>query len=159
MGSHKIWLVAISILYVTLHVIQLELFPLYHFGMYSEKRTMPEKLISYEIRLDGQLLDYRSLNYRQYTYITNTLNEYDALKSSNNVNPSSHIISKYFDVIPMPAIEAFLLKPHRYENPDAQMRSWLKSVFPGYETIQVIKKERSSGEGSTALLKDQVILQ
>ncbi|NNE26780.1 MAG: hypothetical protein HKN09_08045 [Saprospiraceae bacterium] len=151
--------IIISIFYALLHIIQLEVFPFYHFGMYSEQREIPQSFNVYEIKLDNQVLNYKTLNYRRYVYITNTIKAYDALISSDNTNPSAKIISKYFGLLPLPSLEAYLMKPHRYTDPEAQMRRWLKSIFPGIEHFQVVRKNYIQGEGSTSIVKSHIVLQ
>lgn len=160
MKTTKYLILSILIFYAFLHVVKLEFYPLYTFGMYSETYGPTNEFKIIEIILDGQVLDYNSLNYRKYTYLNNTLKAYDKIIESNsNLAPQADIINKHIEMLPFLTENIFLLKPYKYEDLELNMKAWIKSMFPSAQSIRINKKIYELHGVKPHLMDELVILQ
>ena len=85
------------IVYVFIHIFRLEMYPMYMFAMYSKKEIPRDFYHSYKIYEKDEKINLTDLNYRKYTVLMNTINQYDDILNNEMTHPESKVIDKFVD--------------------------------------------------------------
>lgn len=88
-------LTVVFVIYVCIHIFRLEMYPLYMFAMFSKQEQPKEEYHAYKIYVDNKTLDFSNLDYRKYTVLMNTINQYEDIISNDMVHPESGAIDKF----------------------------------------------------------------
>ena len=136
----KYWLIPVLSFYAFLHIAQIEVFPFYHFAMYSQKMWGKHNFVIYEIQQNDRTLDLSQLNYRRYIYLTNTLKAFEAMQSNEGCHPSSDIITKYYTLLGLEDL-SYKMRNIDYcsDQLEDQMQAWLRRFFETDKQISVYK--------------------
>jgi len=160
MKSSKYIIPSIIFFYAILHLAKLEFYPFYTFGMYSEAYGPTDQFEIIEIIIDGQVIDYKSLNYRKYTYLNNTLKAYTKIIDSGiDLAPQANIIKKHLELLAFNRDYNLLLRPYQYEDLESKMKAWLYSIYPSAQSIKLNRKLYELKGIETQLINEQIILQ
>ena len=136
------WLKIILVFYAFLHLAQLEVFPFYHFAMYSQRIMPDESFTIYEIKSGDQVINIKDFNYRRYVYLTNTLKAYESMINNGNCNPSSEIIHKYYDILGLKSTSRNMTeKDYCCEDIQVKMKIWLQNYLKTSHNLAVYKKQ------------------
>jgi len=81
--------------YVLIHIFRLEVYPLYMFAMYSEKIEAPDSYTSFHISKNKKKVKPGIWNYRHFTYINNTIAQYDGSVENNFYHNETKVIDKF----------------------------------------------------------------
>ena len=83
------------IVYVFIHIFRLEMYPMYMFAMYSKKEVPKEFYHCYKLYEKDKEIRLDDLDYRKYTVLMNTINQYDGILNNNMTHPESKAIDKF----------------------------------------------------------------
>jgi hypothetical protein len=134
------WLKGVIIFYAFLHIAQIELFPFYHFAMYSQRIDAKENYGVYEIRSGGKIIEIQDFNYRKYVYLNNTLNAFAAMQENQGCHPASELISKYLDLLHLENHAQNLKSDYCVAELDVAMQGWLRKYLGVSQPIEVYRK-------------------
>lgn len=70
---------------------------MYMFAMYSKKEIPRDFYHSYKIYEKDEKINLTDLNYRKYTVLMNTINQYDDILNNEMTHPESKVIDKFVD--------------------------------------------------------------
>jgi hypothetical protein len=90
-------LAVLFIVYVFIHIFRLEMYPMYMFAMYSKKEIPRDFYHSYKVYEKDKKINLNDLDYRKYTVIMNTINQYDDILNNNMIHPETKAIDKFVD--------------------------------------------------------------
>lgn len=85
----------VLIFYLIIHVFRLEIFPMYMFAMFSKQEVPKEYYHAYKLYSNDQEIDIKDLDYRKYTVLMNTINQYDDIINNNLLHPETSAIDKF----------------------------------------------------------------
>lgn len=128
--------------YAMLHVAKIEVFPFYHFGMYSLPKPYKEMpYTSYQVFVDNQAHSFKQTDYRKYTYLKNTLEKYDVIKSNTLHDPNQGIVKKYLHVLGIHSLDQKINSTYHYPNLEQQLKGWLVKYLDvnSDQSISIIK--------------------
>lgn len=94
MGRAIIFLLGI---YVCIHIFKLEMYPMYMFAMYSKKEIPRETYEVYKIYNKTQEIAFEDWDFRNYTFIMNTISQYDGILKNQLRHPEAQAIDKFMD--------------------------------------------------------------
>ena len=84
-------------IYVCIHISKLEMYPLYMFAMYSKKEIPKENYTVYKIYNKNQELMIEDWDFRNYTFIMNTVSQYDGILNNQMTHPEAKVIDKFME--------------------------------------------------------------
>lgn len=153
---------ALLILYAFTFLIRLEIFPCYLFAMYSDIKTEKTAFSTYEVKVDNQPLNMSTIDYRKYTYLMNTISQYDGTMANNGYHPEAQYLDKYLAALGLSKTVLYqrLGQPYRHthESLHNDMQKWLPKMIAsdnGHCTID--KKSWTWTSGIPTLVKTEKI--
>ena len=146
--------------YALVHILKIEAYPFYMFGMYSEPMQDPDYQC-YSIIVDGKNINEKHLDYRHYTYIMNTVAQYDGILRNDMLHPEAEFISKLTEHsgLSKKTLQAPLQSPHFYdkEGLKSSMKDWLDKTFKS-KNVQIFKNSYKWKTENFPLLTNQEII-
>jgi len=141
--------------YFLLHVAKIEVFPLYHFGMYSQYVPYKESpFVSYDVYIDEVKQNFSKEDYRKHTYLMNTIQKYDEISANDFEDSEAEIIRKYLNFIGIKKDEQSL-KTYSYPNLETDMLAWLSRYFKCRNSQNVIIEKSTYRFGKNQEIKLQ----
>lgn len=137
--------IGILILYTFIHIFRLEIYPFYMFAMFSKQEEPREYYEAYKVYDDEGQIDLSALNYRNYTYLMNTISQYDGIMQNEMVHPETVVIDKFVNRLSLDqtSIGNQLKAPFTSSRQelDQKMERWLSRFFTNKNESFSIEKE------------------
>ena len=152
--SYAVGLSIVLFCYALVHLAKLEVFPLYMFAMYSLPENPKTSYATYVVTNNRQRLDLTHLDYRAYTYLHNTLQQYDGIINTGNTHPECQVLDKFIDRLFLKGTELgrSIKKPCSYDRDelDHSLEQWI-GEFLKIENpkISILKESHAYKASST----------
>ena len=130
-------------LYAFIHLFKLEVYPLYMYAMFSKQETPREHYYNYDIYVGDAELKWEDWDYRKYTYLMNTIQQYDAILQNDLLHPEAEVIRKFMDRLRLnkTTLASKAIQKFRYSESDLklEMGIWLHDFLKRKNDLQVIR--------------------
>jgi len=146
--------------YALVHLAKLEVFPLYMFAMYSLPEEPKTEYATYALAHQDERLVLTDLDYRAYTYLTNTLQQYDGIVNNSNTHQECRVLDKFLDRLRLEGswLANSMRQPCTYDR--SQLNQSLEQWIGEYLDIEnpniTIIKELYKYEDATPILTNTI---
>jgi len=134
----KKYLYMFLVFYLLLHLAKFEVFPLYHFGMYSDHVEFKETpFVSYEVYVDEVKQNFKEQDYRKHTYLMNSIEKYDEVSMNEKLDADANIVIKYLNFLGINK-DKHVLQTYTYPELKTDMHHWIKRYLKCRKTQNVV---------------------
>lgn len=148
--------------YLCVHIFRLEVYPMYLYAMFSKKETPKKYYHTYHFYNGSDEIDLTDWDYRKYTVLMNTVQQYDGILQNNMVHPEAKVIDKFVNklYLSQTGIGDNLKKQFDYNNIliGKRMNIWFAGEFEIPTNQLSIYKKAYDWTANQPILKDIELL-
>lgn len=165
--SFGISLIIILGLYTMVHIVKLEVFPFYMFAMYSQPEEPKDMYTTINLNRPDVLSDEQGnalsvidrRDYRSYTYLTNTLDQYGGIVTNNMAHPESKVYDKFISRLGLSGsqLDKSFKTPYIYNRTllDQSLNQWLNSYEINNPKGHILIKKHFTWDSDLIMLHDK----